>query len=102
MPRRKHSETTLDSLAQMMAKGFEWVATRFDEIDRKLDALDQGLKKTNAGLTAVDKTLREFKTETRRSLQDLEERAFSSPHEREDLEGRVSYIEKKLGIQSGK
>jgi hypothetical protein len=81
MPSNAHPETTLDTLAALVKHGFE---------------------KQAQDLEALAQVVREFKSEIRESFKKLEPRAFVGPHDREDLEGRVSYIEKTLGIQSGK
>jgi hypothetical protein len=81
MPLNENNETTLDTLAQMMANGFE---------------------KQTQDLEAFAQVVREFKAETRQSFERLEARVFPGPNDREDLEARVSYIEKKLDIKSGK
>lgn len=81
MPPDEHPETTLDTLAALVKKGFE---------------------KQAQDLEALAQVVREFKAETREAFKKLEPRAFVGPHDREDLEARVSYIEDKLGIVSGK
>ncbi len=43
-----------------------------------------------------------FRLETKRNFEELKARAFPRPIDREDLEFRVKYIEKHLGITSGK
>lgn len=102
MPSRKKSETSLDTLAVLMKQGFEFLARRLDDADRRFDRVDGVLDKVSQRLQVVEKGLREFKAETRGSLRALEERAFPAALDRADLEARVSYIERKLKIESGK
>lgn len=73
--------TTLATLAELMKQGFENLSQRIDGV-----ATDLG----------------NFKAETRSSFRNLDTRIFPSPADFQNLEARVSYIEGKLNIESGK
>jgi hypothetical protein len=102
MPRAKKTTTNLDTLAQMMAKGFEWVATRFDAIDQGFESLAHRVEKIETRLERSEKDDKTFRAEMRAAFDRLEARTFPAPLDREDLEARVAYLEKKLHIHSGK
>lgn len=121
--KKKKKEMTLDLLARMMADGFgrmevlfveidkrfkkiearlDKIEERLDKIEVRLDKIEARLDKVEARLDGLESELRSFKAETREAFLALESRIFPNPIDREDLEARVSYIEKKLKIKSGR
>lgn len=91
-PIHDRSEDPLAQVAAMVARGFE-------DLRREIRELDLGLREE---IRVSRKEMREFQTEVRHEFEGLEERAFPTPYEREDLEARLSLVEKTLGIESGK
>ena len=98
----KKIKTTLEDLAVMVQNGFQHMDEKFmgkfDEVNKRLDGHDErfiGLEnkthEMNARLMRVEKDVSEIKDH-------LEPHKF----EFEDLSVRVKYIEKNLGIKSGK
>lgn len=87
MPKKK---ITLDKLAAMVQKGFEHVDLRFDRIDKKIDNVKVGL----------ENRMDSIKSDLENRIDDvkLENDQLAPYFEVNDLKGRVSLIEKKLGI----
>lgn len=128
--KKAKKKITLDILARMMADGFgrvevlllevdkrfKKIEARLDKIEERLDKIEDRLAKVEirldkievrldkieARLDGLESELRAFKAETRAAFEALESRVFPNPIDREDLEARVSYIEKKLKIKSGR
>ena len=53
-------------------------------------------------ISGVSKQIKDLKQVVKDNHEFLSQRAFPEAHDREDLEGRVLYIERKLKIRSGK
>lgn len=88
-------EVTNEELARKIAQGFEGVDNRFEEVNRKIDKLDGRVDKLDGRVGKLEDDM----TYVRGTVQ-LIERKFDS--ELEDLSARTKYVEKKLGIESGK
>ena len=99
-------KTTIEDLAQMIAKGFEQTATkedfkhldnrmdnfegRMDNFEGRMDNFELELSHANARLSTIESDIADIK------------RDMVNRNEFEDLMGRVKYLEIKLGIESGK
>lgn len=92
MPPRKSPATTLDTLAVLMQDGLE-------ALRKEIRQVDLGLREE---MRVSRKETREFQSEVREQFEKLEERAFPTSYDREDLEARIALIERKLNIESGK
>lgn len=83
-------------LAQMIAAGFDVVDKRFDAVDKRFDAVDKKFEKLEERVDIVDARLGRIEAD----LGGLREEVVYR-HEFDDVLGRVKYIERKLGIESG-
>lgn len=100
----KKKETTLDTLALMMHDGFgnmderfEQIDKKFDAVDKKFDGIDSQFERVNQRLDHQSARMGTLETDVQSILQHgVWKQQF------EDLFGRVSYIERKMGIRSGK
>jgi tetrahydromethanopterin S-methyltransferase subunit G len=90
--------TTIEKLARMIHEGFKdtaskedvkAVTTRLDGIDSRLDGIDSRLDHLDARVGRIEADIHELRDEV------------VHRHEFEDVLGRIKYIEKKLGIESG-
>ena len=85
--------TTIEGLAIMVAKGFDGVDKRFKEVDKRFDNLEErmndGFDHVHARLSSIERDVAEIR------------KSLISRNEFEDILGRISYIERKLGIISG-
>lgn len=88
---------TIDGLAVMVKKGFDAVDQRFNAVDQRFDAVDQrfdGIEKRldhmDARLSYVERDVAEIR------------KHFVYRDEFEDALARLRFVEKKLGINSGK
>ena len=101
---------TIETLANMVKHGFDHVDQRFDEmakgIAQKADKadVDQQFNGINKHLVHVDGELLHLNATTTTIQRDVAEirKQFVRRDEFDDLFGRVSYLERKLGIKSGK
>ena len=94
--------TTLEDLAVMVQNGFQHLDEKFtgkfdyledkiDKVDERLNGLETKTHETNVRIKSVE-----------RDVEYIREVVDEDRYEIEDLGGRVSYIERKLGIVSGK
>lgn len=93
-------KTTIDDLAVMVKKGFDHVTNtmaskeevnkRFDGVDANIKFLKGEISHLNASMTTVQRNVAEIRKQ------------FVRRDEFDDLFGRVTYLERKLGIKSGK
>ena len=81
---------------------YAFLVARFETIDARFEKMDKRFETIEGQLDGLRTVLRAFKDESRASFEALSERTFARPIDREDLEARVKYIEKKLRINSGK
>lgn len=92
-------QTTINDLAEMVQRGFteisnkmdkrfEGVGKRFEEVGKRFERVDDEFRRVHARLDSIDNRIASLDVVPR--------------HEFDDLFGRVSYIERKLGIVSGK
>ena len=99
---------TIEDLAGITKKGFDGVDRRFEQVDKRFDAVDRRFD-------AVDKRFEHIETRMEDGFRNVNDRldmverdvAIIREHivyrsEFEDLVGRMKYVERKLGIKSGK
>jgi uncharacterized protein (UPF0335 family) len=84
----RHMDMRFDALAALATEHFGTLYERIDRLEKRVDAL------------AAD--FEYWKVEARGRFDQLELRTFPRALDREDLESRVTYLEKKLGIESGR
>ena len=112
------AKITLEKLAQMVGNGFNDMVERFKrvdgkfaQIDNKFERIDDKFAQVNNQLKEVDKRFSEMDTDIRYIKAELLEvksdviqiKENTTPLvEFEDLSDRVRYVERKLGIKSGK
>jgi archaellum component FlaC len=109
----------IEKLAQMMArefsrveerfdaidKRFEGVDERFEAIDKRFESVDKRFDKIDNRLETVDHRLEQLEDDVkhiRHNVSNLYNEDFVTRAEFDDTQGRVSYMERKLGIVSGK
>ncbi len=86
----KNRKVTTNDLAKMVKAGFDGVDKRFEQVDKRFERLEirveNGFLNVDARFNMLEKDIKEFVTHD----------------EFEDLAGRVKYLERKLGVKSGK
>lgn len=93
----KEIKQEFENLGRMVKLGF-------DEVDRKFEKVDNRFKQIDKRFDVVDNQLYEI----RKDLSEIKKNVVYRDEfekfvvEFEDLTGRVKYLEKKLGIESGK
>lgn len=104
----KEIKHEFEELGGMVARGFNAVNSRIDDLDHRLggrlDGVDQRLDGIDQRLDGVDQRLDHLDARMGRMEADLAEIRGNIVyrHEFEDLMARVKYIEAKLKIKSGK
>ena len=92
MPRK----ITLDDLARMVKVGFDETAKkvdmdkRFERLDARMDRFEARLAHIDARITVIERDIAEIRKELIPRM------------EIEDIMARLSLVERKLGIKSGK
>ena len=98
-------QTTIEDLAVMVKKGFEDTARKQDVVGLKGDitglkedvtGLKEDMIEVKEGLDHVDARLGRIEADINEMRGEIVYR-----HEFEDALGRIKYLEKKLGIESG-
>lgn len=84
----RRMDMRFDALAVLASEHFGTLYERIDRVEKRVDPL------------AAD--FESWKIEARTRFDQLDLRTFPRPLDREDLESRVAYLEKKLGIESGR
>lgn len=114
---------TIDNLAEMVKRGFDATATKEDvqqiatglgQVATGLGQVTTDLEQVTTDLEKVATDLQTFRGETNARLDHLDARVGRIEadihdlqegvvyrHEFEDVLGRIKYIERKLGIESG-
>ena len=98
------AKITLEKLALMVAGGFNEMGEKFKRVDARLDGIDIRLDGIDVRLYEIDSEIRHIiadMSEVKRDVAEIKENIIQ-PLEFEDLSHRVKYIERKLGIESGK
>ncbi len=87
----------------MIARGFEGVDKRFEDVDQRLDQMASQMA-TKEDIKHIDERMDSLDARMGRMETDLHEVKGNIvyKYEFEDLEARVKYLERKLGIESGK
>jgi len=103
-------EITTEKLAVMIGKGFAHVDARFNEIDTRFGEIDTRFGEIDTRFGEIDTRFGEVNTRLdnldarvgriQADVHDLREEIVYR-HEFEDVLGRVKYLERKLGIESG-
>ena len=99
MPRK----ITLDDLARMVKVGFDETAKkvdmdkRFEQVDKRFERLDARMDRFEARLAHIDARIAVIERDIAEIRKELVPRM-----EIEDIMARLSLVERKLGIKSGK
>jgi len=98
---------TLDDLAEMVNRGFDDVSSRMAtkiDVDERFDGVDERFEQVDKRLTHIDLELGHMGARMDNMERDVAEirRHFVYRDEFEDALARISLVEKKLGIKSGK
>jgi len=98
-----NNTVTLENLAGMIARGFEETAKKV-EVDARFDSVNSRFADMDTRFDKIDGRLDHLDACMGRVEADLAEIRSNIVHryEFEDLMARVKYVEKKLGIKSGK
>jgi tetrahydromethanopterin S-methyltransferase subunit G len=92
------NRTTIEELARMIHEGFKGTATKEDipAVTTRLDGIDSRLEGIDARLDHLDARVGRIEADVHALRDEMVHR-----REFEDVLDRVTYIEKKLGIESG-
>lgn len=90
---------TIDDLARMVKRGFDTADKKLDEAAKQVSVnkLEERVYKIEGAIIQISDTLAAM----RKDIYEIKTR-FVYRNEFEDLMGRVSYLEKKAGVKSGK
>lgn len=88
----------IEKLAHMMAREFNRIDERFDAIDRRFETVDKRFDSVEHRLEQLEDDVKHI----RHHVSNLYKEDFVTRAEFDDTQGRVSYMERKLGIVSGK
>jgi hypothetical protein len=98
----KHMNTENTLKPTTIPQLVDFLGIKFNAIDQRFDNFHLQFLEFKQEMYSFKTEMSEFKKEARERFDNLEERIFPTSNDREDLEARVSYIEKKLKIKSGK
>jgi hypothetical protein len=87
--------TTIDNLARMINEGFKTTATK-DDVTALRSAMNEKFDVVNSHLNILDARVGRIEADVHALRDEMVHR-----REFEDVLDRVTYIEKKLGIESG-
>lgn len=91
---KKNKEITIDELATMVQKGFESIEVkmdkRFEKVEKKIEGVDDRLSNVESKVNQIDRRL--FSIEE--DVADIKIKQYG------DLNKRVHFIERKLGISN--
>ena len=90
----------IENLAIMVKNGFDEVAKQFLQVDKRFEQVDKRFESIDHRFLDLTSELQSFKYETRKNFEEINKSVFTRT-EKEDILGRVSYVETKLGIESG-
>lgn len=98
-------KTTIDQLARMIVKGFAETATKHDieRLDKRMDGFDARMDGLDKRMDRIELKIAHIEARIAQIERDIAEirKSLISRNELEDILGRISYIERKLGIISG-
>ena len=101
----------VENLARIVARGFEAVDKRFEQIDKRFEAVDKRFEAVDKRFEAADKRFELIAASLMNINARLDviegdvsyiRRNFVSRDEFEDALARISLLERKVGIKSGK
>ncbi len=87
----------IENLARIVARGFEGVEKRFEQVDKRFEQVDKRFERIDGHLLHIDARLDTIEHD----IADIRKH-FVYRDEFEDVIARISAIEKKLGMKSGK
>ncbi len=93
----KKEKMTLDKLGELVEKLAIFTVNGFEKIEKDIGGLKTDMATVKATVSETDDRMRKLEKSVFRI-----ESEMITPIDIEDLLGRVSYIERKLGIESGK
>ena len=93
----KKSKATIDDLARMVKRGF-------DGVDKRFDTLEGDMRHVKGEITHMKGEIAHLNASVSTVQRDVAEirKQFVRRDEFDDLFGRVTYLERRLGIKSGK
>jgi len=94
----------IEELAGMVARGFEGVDKRFEQIDKQFEGVDKRFEQIDQNFKGVSSELGHINSRLSAIEDGIDEikKHFVYRYEFEDLMARVKYLETKLGVESGK
>ncbi|MEK9175431.1 MAG: hypothetical protein AAB795_02440 [Patescibacteria group bacterium] len=100
-------KTTIDDLAIMVKHGFDHITSTMadkNSINKRFDRLEGDMTQVKGDLSNLKGEVLHLNAVTTTIQRDVAEirKQFVRRDEFDDLFGRVSYLERKLGIKSGK
>lgn len=102
---------TIDDLAGMVKKGFDGVDKRFEQVDKRFEQIDKRFELIDKRLELIDKRITHIEAEITHinaRLATLEHdvaeirKHFVYRDEFEDALARITALEKRVGVKSGK
>ncbi len=97
-------KTTIEDLAGMVKRGFGGVDKRFEQVDKRFDGVDKRFDGVDADIKFLKGEVAHLNVSMTTVQRDVAEirKQFVRRDEFDDLFGRVAYLERRLGIKSGK
>ena len=102
---------TNEILAVMIAKGFQGVDERFEKVDERFEKIENHLNGLDSKVGNIETRVENIETrvghleasvgQIQMDMQDVKD-GMVYRHEYEDSLDRIKYVERKLGIESGK
>ena len=97
MEQNNNEKITMEDLAGMVKRGFDRIDERFEKVDKRFDRVDTDIKKVSKDVTDLSYKV----TQIDKRLFSLEEDIYVNKKKQlEKLEGRVSFVERKLGVEA--
>ena len=97
-------KTTINDLAGIVKRGFDTVDKCFEQVDRRFEQVDRRLDQADKRLNHIDLELGRMNARMSIMERDVAEirKHFVYRDEFEDALARISLLEKKVGVKSGK
>ena len=97
-------KTTIEDLAGMVKRGFDGVDKRFEQVDKRFEQVDKRFDALDGDMKYVKGEIAHLNASMSMVQRDVAEirKQFVRRDEFDDLLCRVTYLERKFGIKSGK
>ncbi len=94
----------IENLARIVARGFEQVDKRFEQVDKRFEQVDKRFELIDKKIEQIDVEIRHINARLNTIEHDIATiiKHFVYRDEFEDVLMRLSAVEKKLGLRSGK